>query len=157
MSEDDLVHLRRCIELAREALDAGDEPFGSLVVDAGGSMIREERNRTGEGDPTAHPELALARWAAANLSGQQRAQATVYTSGEHCPMCAAAHGWVGLGTVVYAASAMQLAKWRADLEIAPGPIAALPIRAVVPGVVTRGPAPELESEMRALHRRHLTG
>ena len=32
----DQAHLRRCIELAREAFDAGDEPFGSLLVDAAG-------------------------------------------------------------------------------------------------------------------------
>jgi len=25
----------------------------------------------------------------------------MYTSGEHCPMCAAAHGWVGIGKLVY--------------------------------------------------------
>src|SRR5699024_12203067 len=45
--------------------------------------------------PTMHPEFELARWAANNMSPEARAQATVYTSGEHCPMCAAAHAWVG--------------------------------------------------------------
>ena len=34
--DDDLAHLRRCVELAAEAVDAGDEPFGSLLVDAAG-------------------------------------------------------------------------------------------------------------------------
>jgi tRNA(Arg) A34 adenosine deaminase TadA len=29
----DLRHLERCIELATEALEAGDEPFGSILVD----------------------------------------------------------------------------------------------------------------------------
>ena len=33
------------------------------------------------------------------------AACTVYTSGEHCPMCSAAHAWVGLGRIVYAVSA----------------------------------------------------
>ena len=36
ISEADLVHLRRAVELAREALDAGDGPFGSVLVDASG-------------------------------------------------------------------------------------------------------------------------
>ena len=41
----DMVHLRRCVELAREALEDGDEPFGSDLVDAGGTVRFEDRNR----------------------------------------------------------------------------------------------------------------
>ncbi|MFL1431402.1 nucleoside deaminase, partial [Nocardiopsis sp. frass1] len=32
MDETDLRHLRRAVELAGEALDSGDEPFGSVRV-----------------------------------------------------------------------------------------------------------------------------
>ncbi|EUA68239.1 putative cytidine/deoxycytidylate deaminase [Mycobacteroides abscessus subsp. bolletii 1513] len=32
MDDNDIQHLRRCVELATEALDAGDEPFGSLLT-----------------------------------------------------------------------------------------------------------------------------
>ena len=39
LSETDLTHLRRCVALAREGLDDGDEPFGSLLVDAAVSQI----------------------------------------------------------------------------------------------------------------------
>ena len=105
----DLAHLRRCVELAREALDAGDEPFGSVLVDGDGTARAEGRNRVVEtGDATQHPEFELARWAAAHLTADERGAATVYTSGEHCAMCAAAHGWVGLGRIVYAKSTVQL-------------------------------------------------
>lgn len=31
------------------------------------------------------------------LTAADRAAATVFTSGEHCPMCSAAHAWAGLG------------------------------------------------------------
>jgi tRNA(Arg) A34 adenosine deaminase TadA len=31
--DEELRHLRRCLELATEALQAGDEPFGSVLVD----------------------------------------------------------------------------------------------------------------------------
>ena len=34
LDDDDLRYLRRCVELAAEALEAGDEPFGSLLVGA---------------------------------------------------------------------------------------------------------------------------
>ena len=63
MDERDLTHLRRCVELAGEALDAGDEPFGSVLVDAHDVVCAEDRNRTADGDQTRHPEFALARWA----------------------------------------------------------------------------------------------
>lgn len=53
-------------------------------------MLAEDHNRVASGDRTRHPEFELARWSAAHLTPEQRAAATVYTSGEHCPMCAAA-------------------------------------------------------------------
>ncbi len=109
MDDDDLRFLRRCIELAADALQQGDEPFGSVLVAANGQLLHEDRNRVASGDKTRHPEFALARWAAENLSPAERAGATVYTSGEHCPMCAAAHAWVGLGRIAYASSSQQLA------------------------------------------------
>ena len=45
LDETDLAHLRRCVELAREGLEDGDEPFGSLLVDAAGEVRFEDRNR----------------------------------------------------------------------------------------------------------------
>lgn len=154
MNETDLRHLRRCVGLAAEAVEAGDEPFGSVLVAGDGTVLAEDRNRVAAtGDRTRHPEFELARWAAAHLTPEERAAATVYTSGEHCPMCAAAHGWVGLGRIVYATSSAQLAAWLAELGVPPGPVRPLPINEVAPGVVVEGPAPELEEEVRALHRR----
>jgi tRNA(Arg) A34 adenosine deaminase TadA len=153
VSPDDLDHLRRCVELAREALDAGDEPFGSILVGPDGAVLREERNRTGDGDETRHPELDLARWAVAHVAPDVRAACTVYTSGEHCPMCSAGHAWVGLGRIVYAASTAQLVDWRRAMGLAPGPVLPLPINAVAPDLPVAGPAPELAEELRELHAR----
>ena len=63
----DLVHLRRCVELAREALEAGDFPFGCVLADGTGKVLREDRNRqVTERDVTLHPELTLAVWAQKN-------------------------------------------------------------------------------------------
>lgn len=147
----DLGHLRRAVELARLALQRGDEPFGSVLVSGTGRGLFEDHNHVTTLDQTHHPELAIARWAGARLSPEERAAATVYTSGEHCPMCAAAHGWVGLGRIVYAVSSAQLVEWRSAWGCRPGPVAALPIRQVVPGAVVEGPVPELEAEVRGLH------
>lgn len=153
-TDDDLRHLQRAVELATAALDAGDDPFGSLLVAGDGTVLAEEVNREASADdPTAHPELALARWAAAHLSPEDRRAATVYTSGEHCPMCAAAHAWVGLGRVVFAASGAQLAGWRAGWGLAASPVAVLPISAVAPGVPVVGPVPPYDEAMRQVHER----
>ncbi len=151
ISEIDLTHLRRCVALAREGLEDGDEPFGSVLVDAAGDVRFEDRNRVKDGDETRHPEFEIARWSATHLTAAERATATVYTSGEHCPMCSAAHGWMGLGRIVYAVSSAQLTEWRAGWGAPASPVLALPVAAVAPGVPVDGPAPELEQEMRALH------
>lgn len=68
-------------------------------------------------------------------------------------MCAAAHGWVGLGRIVYASSSAQLMEWLAELGVPAPPVRALPIREVVPGVTVEGPVPELAEQVRELHRR----
>lgn len=153
LSETDRQHLLTCVELAREALEAGDSPFGSVLVDADGTPRFRDRNRTSGGDRTRHPELEAARWAAAHLTPEERATATVYTSGEHCPMCAAAHAWVGLGRIVYAASSAQLLGWYAEWGVEPAPVAALPITVVAPHVEVAGPEPSLTEEVRSLHAR----
>jgi tRNA(Arg) A34 adenosine deaminase TadA len=151
ISEDDLERLRRCVELARAALDDGDEPFGSILVGRDGVTLFEDRNRVKDGDHTRHPEFSIARWAVENLNTDERARATVYTSGEHCPMCSAGHAWVGLGRIVYAASSEQLTQWRTEWGAPPSPVAPLPITAVAPRVPVDGPAPELTDAMKGLY------
>ena len=65
ISEADLIHLRRAVELAREALEGGDGPFGSVLVDRAGVERFADRNREeSTGDPTRHPEFEIARWSA---------------------------------------------------------------------------------------------
>lgn len=148
--------LEQAVDLAEEALSAGDEPFGTLLVSANGEVLFEDHNRVSTGDHTQHPEFEVARWAAAHLRVEERSQCTVYTSGEHCPMCAAAHGWVSLGRIVYASSADQLGVWLAELGLKVGPVASLPIQTVVPGAVVDGPDPKLTERVRALHAQRVS-
>lgn len=149
----DRVYLRRCVELAREALEAGDAPFGSVLVNVAGEIIKEDRNRvTTEDDVTLHPEFTLATWAQKNLTPTERATVVVYTSGEHCPMCAAAHAYAGLGRIVYASSSAQLVQWRRELGINPGAVAPLSINQVAPRLIVDGPVSGLDEEVHELHR-----
>jgi len=151
----DMKHLRRCVELARTALDQGNPPFGSILVAANGDVLAEDYNRSSSGDLTRHPEFALARWAAENMTLDERGKATVYTSGEHCSMCAAAHGWVGLGRIVYISSSVQLAGWMAELGVPASKVRRLSIQDVISDTIVEGPVEALSNDIRQLHvQRH---
>lgn len=149
----DRQFLVRSVELAQQAIDAGDEPFGSLLINENGDVLFEDHNRVSGGDATQHPEFAIARWAVDNLTPAERAAATVYTSGEHCPMCSAAHAWVGLGRIVFASSSAQLSSWLTEWGVPSAPVAALPITTVAPGVPVAGPLDDLAEQVRQLQRR----
>ena len=147
----DLQQLRRCVELARTALEAGHGPFGAVLMGASGRVLYEDHNRVTDRDQTLHAELGVIRWTVANLAPVQRIRATLYTSCEHCPMCAAAHAWAGLGRIVYATSNEQLTKWLTEWRAPAPPVAMVPVTTVVPRAVVDGPAPEFEEEMKALY------
>jgi tRNA(Arg) A34 adenosine deaminase TadA len=108
MSTDE-AHIRDAIELARDAVAAGNTPFGSLLV-VGDSVVERSRNTTlTDDDITAHPELKLARWAARELDADELAECTMYTSTEPCEMCATAIHYAGLNRVDYSVSGATLA------------------------------------------------
>jgi tRNA(Arg) A34 adenosine deaminase TadA len=95
--------LRQAFAVARRARAGGDHPFGSLLADRDGNVLREQGNGyIAEGhDRTAHAEKLLASWAAKTLSLEELRDCTLYTSAEPCAMCAGAIYWAGIGRVVY--------------------------------------------------------
>lgn len=150
ISPKDHYWLSRAVELARVALDHGDAPYGSVLVSADGTELFADHNRISGGDETQHPEFAIARWSAAHLTIDERSTSTVYTSGEHCSMCAAAHGWVGLGRIVYAASSTHIATWNEELGHEPSSVKVLPIDQVIDGALIDGPDEQLVPAVREL-------
>ncbi|UUX33374.1 nucleoside deaminase [Fundicoccus culcitae] len=155
ITEKDKPYLQRCIDLASEALAKGDQPFGSVLVSRNGDILFEDHNHIAEGDNTQHPEFNIVRWAGQHLSPEERAQATVYTSGEHCPMCAAAHGMAGLGRIVYVSSSQQLNEWLDELGIErTSRVISRPIQAVITDTAVDGPVLEWADTMKDLHRRY---
>ncbi|MBI4921004.1 MAG: nucleoside deaminase [Devosia nanyangense] len=95
--------LRESFRIAARAREGGDHPFGSVLADKSGKVLREQGNGyTSEGgDRTAHAEKLLASWAAKNLSLEQLQECTLYTSAEPCAMCSGAIYWAGIGRVVF--------------------------------------------------------
>ncbi len=73
ITDADRVHLTRAVDLAEQALEAGDEPFGSVLVSAAGDTLFEDHNHVAGGDHTQHPEFSIARWAAAHLTPSEHA------------------------------------------------------------------------------------
>lgn len=101
--------LRRAIAIAADAVTNGDAPYSSLLVDAHGEVIREAHNTVQrDNDISAHPELKLARWVAAELDAAAAAGTTMYTSCQPCGMCTGAIVRSGIGRVVYALATEQL-------------------------------------------------
>ena len=102
MNESDMLHLRRAFVLAREARDAGNGPYGAVLVGADGSVLLEARNTVNtESDLTGHAETNLLRTAFRTFDAVALAGATLYSSAEPCPMCAGAIYWSGVGRVVF--------------------------------------------------------
>ncbi len=157
ITDQDKFFLNRCVELAAAAVEAGDEPFGSVLVSAEGKLLFEDHNHVLSGDQTQHPEFAIARWAAEHVSVEDRNTATVYTSGEHCPMCAAAHGLVGLGRIIYASSSKQLREWNKELGVTEGNLVHLAIQDVVKEIDVIGPVEEFAAQVKELHVRKKRG
>jgi tRNA(Arg) A34 adenosine deaminase TadA len=146
----DLAHLRRCIELASEARERGDEPFGSVLVGTDGTVLAERTNRVNtDRDATSHPEHWLAAWAAHHLTPAARAAATLYTSGESCAMCSAAQYWAGVGRLVFVMSGEQLAAKRGagGLALSSREVFA---RSDNTNIVVEGPVDELVDDVLAL-------
>lgn len=151
----DLNFLKRCLVLAEEALEAGDQPFGSILVNADNEIIAEARNRINEKNVLAHPEIELAEWAMDNLTFEERRKTIMYTTGEHCPMCAGAHSWSQIGSLYYLSSAKQLGLWLSELGVDPAPIEFVPSRDIMKNVIIKGPAKgDLVEEIKQMHERY---
>ena len=82
--------MRRALELAREAAEAGEVPVGAVVT-VGDEIVAEARNAMrGSNDPTAHAEMEAIRAAAEKLGTSRLDQCTLWVTLEPCAMCAAA-------------------------------------------------------------------
>ena len=152
MNQADLQHLRTAIQVAQDAREHGNHPFGAILIDHNNrELLRAENTVITGKDCTGHAEINLMRLASQHYSEEQLAACTLYTSTEPCAMCASAIYWGNVRRVVYALSEVAL------YEIAgPSPDhLLLPCREVFAhtqrSVEVEGPALELDAEARAVH------
>ena len=90
------------IELATAAARAGGGPFGAVIVRNGQVLATGTNRVVADCDPTAHAEIVAIRAATAALGSHVLDGATLYSSCEPCPMCAAAIHWARIARVEYA-------------------------------------------------------
>jgi tRNA(Arg) A34 adenosine deaminase TadA len=98
-------HMRRAIDLAREAAANGDGPYGSVLVKDDEIVMEARNTEATDDDMRAHPELTLAKRAAAERD--DAGDLVMYTSTEPCPMCSGGIDLVGLDKVVYSVSGQR--------------------------------------------------
>lgn len=96
--------MRRALEQARRALQAGEVPIGAVVV-ADGRVVAEGFNQPIRAtDPTAHAEIVALRQAAAAAGNYRLTGSTLYVTLEPCLMCVGAMVNARVATVVYGAA-----------------------------------------------------
>lgn len=104
------VYIRQTYDLARQATEHGDHPFGALLV-YGGQVILTARNTVNNAqDITGHAELNLVRQAGQHHNAEVIAASTLYTSTEPCAMCSGAIYWAGISQVIFGCSAAGLSQ-----------------------------------------------
>ena len=133
--------LERAVALARANVEAGEEPFGSLVL-RDGEILGEGVNTTArDADPTAHAEVAAVREACRRLGTIDLGGATVVTSCEPCPMCRTVAVLAGVTRIVYAVPAEVAASFGFALSPSGAEImAAWPL----PDLLEHVPTPDAE-------------
>ncbi len=98
--------MRRALELAQAAAEAGEAPIGAVIVDPETDIcVAEAHNRpVASHDPTAHAEILAIRDAAARLGNYRLTGLEMFVTLEPCSMCAGAISHARIGRLVYAAA-----------------------------------------------------
>jgi len=114
--------LRRAIAVSETAVAQGCRPFGSVITDGDGRIVVEAYGlpTIEPRDWTAHAEMRALREASATMSWEALGRATIYASGEPCPMCAAAIYWCNIRRLVYSVGVPAMRALRAPFERAAG-------------------------------------
>jgi tRNA(adenine34) deaminase len=97
--------MRRALDLAQEAADAGEVPVGAVVYDPKtGAILGEGRNeREARRDPSAHAEFTAILKACDTIGDWRLNDYALAVTLEPCPMCAGGIVNARVGRVVYGA------------------------------------------------------
>ncbi len=104
---DDTYFMKRALQEAEAAYEAGEVPVGAGVA-INNRIIGRAHNLTEKlHDVTAHAEMQAITAASNFLGGKYLHGCTLYVTLEPCQMCAAALYWSQISKVVYAARDLE--------------------------------------------------
>lgn len=102
--EIDEKYMRRALEEAKTAYEAGEIPIGAVIVSHGRIVSRAHNLTETLNDVTAHAEIQAITAAANTMGGKYLRDCTLYVTVEPCAMCAGALYWAQIDRVVYGAA-----------------------------------------------------
>jgi tRNA(Arg) A34 adenosine deaminase TadA len=117
LNQRDKRFMERALELAEQAVAAGQEPFGAVVLDRDGVTIGEGHNSVrADLDPTAHGEVVAIRdaWRRTG-SWDALGDGTLYSNCEPCLSCSFVILQAGFRRVVFAAYGADVPGFRPPL------------------------------------------
>ena len=96
--------MRRALDAARAAGEAGEIPVGAVVVDGAGAVLAVAGNAPiATNDPTGHAEIRALRAAALKTGNYRLPDTSLYVTLEPCAMCAGAISFARVKRLVIAA------------------------------------------------------
>jgi tRNA(adenine34) deaminase len=85
--KDDVYWMKKALNVARKAEEAGEVPIGAVIIKDGTIVGRGFNQRECRNDPSAHAEMIAIRQASRKLKAWRLTGATLYVTLEPCPMC----------------------------------------------------------------------
>ncbi len=95
--------MRRALDLAAAAGEAGEVPVGAVITRQGEIIAEAGNAMRVQLDPTAHAEMVAIRQAATRLGAPRLDECELWVSLEPCAMCAAAIALARIARLTFAA------------------------------------------------------
>ena len=95
--------MRRALDLAASAAEAGEVPVGAVVTRQGEILAEARNSMRGQLDPTAHAEILAIRDAATRIGSPRLDDCELWVTLEPCAMCAAAISLARIAKLTFAA------------------------------------------------------
>lgn len=100
----DSSFMEKAISMKRAAVEAGDQPYGAVIV-KNGQIVGEGPSRVvTDGDPTAHAEMEAIRDAAKRMGTRDLSGCIIYATSRPCRMCETACYWAKLSRIYFSAA-----------------------------------------------------
>ena len=95
-------YMKMAITEAKKGIIRGDGgPFGALIVKDGIVIGKGHNQVIKNQDPTCHGEVMAIKKACKKIKSFDLTGATIYTTGQPCPMCLGAILWANISKVYY--------------------------------------------------------